>query len=628
MNAESAHRSGLTWAVLWPLLTTAALLIGGVALMSHLATPPVAPIIHVEARPGEPPPGTQWHDDAPSSWRRFDLPTKSCAVRCETLHIAWRYRFDAPSPLGDPAVFLPHFDTNIAAYLNGNLIAQPGNIATPPTMNRFHPQLFRLPTGLLRASGNELVLILAIERRHLGAMVPFYIADYAVLSSPYDWQNRLSQGLVAGVAWLQWGTLLVALGMFMRRRNERMLRWYLLAAPCWLMAAVLHIQPDIFPGAANRSAVFYTCYFGMLGFSAVFITSLLEPPQRWLVRSALAFVAIGAAIALISQFAPGIDPIWQIRIPHRALKYSTILIAPFMLWQIYRYVRKHQDSALARWTFAAALVPAMCGLNDSVMGSYGVMTFVLTPLGGGGIALALWLELARRVLDNQAQMARHSDELATTLRAREAELRGNYDRLREADRDRTLSEERGRIMQDMHDGVGGQLATLMYLANDPTVERQRIIDLVREGLADMRLVLDSLNQTDDDLLIALGAFRERIAPLLRTAGIELKWRIDPAVEASGFSPEKVLNIYRLLQEAITNAFKHAGATEITVALSSDGGGRVLSVSDNGRGFAANDAPRGGYGLSGMKQRAAKLGTRLELVSVQGSGTSIRLHLPD
>lgn len=616
---------------MWPLLTIMAVLVVGVGFMHRQATPDLPPIVTVEARPGElPDPATPalWKDVAPALWKTFDLPTKSCAVRCETTHLAWRYRFESPAALRDPAVFMPHFDTNVAVYLNGSLIEQQGRIAMPPSQNRFHPRLFRLPFGLMRAEGNELSWILTIERRHLGSMTPFYIGDYAELAPHFRWQQWLSQSLVGGAAWLQLGTLLVALGMFLRRRDEPILAWYLLAGPCWLLAALLHMHGDIFPDTALHSSIFYIDYFATIAFSALFVTSLLERPAPWLVRTAIAYFVLGTILTLISQYAPGIEPVWQIRLPHRAVKYSVLVIAPFMLWRFYKYVHRHQHSALARWTFASALLPAMFGIHDAIMGSFGVMNYMLGPLGGAGIALALWLEVARRVLDNQAQMARHSEELATTLRAREAELRGNYDRLREADRERTLSEERGRIMQDMHDGVGGQLATLMYLANDPTVERQRIIDLVREGLADMRLVLDSLNQTDGDLLIALGAFRERIAPLLRTAGIELKWRVDPTVSASGFSPEKVLNIYRLLQEAITNAFKHAGATEITVALSSDGAGRVLSVSDNGRGFAANDAPRTGYGLSGMRQRAAKLGTKLELVSEQGAGTSIRLHLPD
>lgn len=621
---------GVPWRILWPLLWVSLLLVFGVGTM-HRKTIPDYPAIHnVQARPGElPDDATQWRDTQPDQWLNFDLPTKVCEVRCKTPHTLWRYRFDAlPPQVSDPALFLRSFDTNIAFYLNGTLIEQQGSMAMPPSVYRFHPRLFRLPVGLLRDRGNELSWIITIERSGSGSLAPFYIGNYAQLDVAFRWQQRLSQGLVEGAAWLQWGTLLVALGMFLRRREEVILRWYLAAAPFWLLAAILHMQPDVFPGSHQRTSAFFICYFALIAFSALFVTSLQQAPARWLVRSAIGYFLVGAALTLFAQYVPGIEPYWQFSLPHFAVKYSVLVVAPYILWRLYRYVRQHPDSAMARWAMVSALAPAIFGVHDAIRGSFTLMPYSLAPIGGAGIALALWLEVARRVLDNQAQMARHSEELEATLRDREAQLRGNYDRLREADRERTLSEERGRIMQDMHDGVGGQLATLMYLANDPTVERQRIIDLVREGLADMRLVLDSLNQTDGDLLIALGAFRERIAPLLRSAGIELKWRVDPTVSASGFSPEKVLNIYRLLQEAITNAFKHAGATEITVALSSDGAGRVLSVSDNGRGFAANDAPRGGYGLSGMRQRAAKLGTQLELVSEQGTGTSIRLHLPD
>jgi two-component system, NarL family, sensor histidine kinase UhpB len=263
---------------------------------------------------------------------------------------------------------------------------------------------------------------------------------------------------------------------------------------------------------------------------------------------------------------------------------------------------------------------------------------MLVPLAGFNIAAAMCLELGRRMLLSQAKLASYSDELASTVRAREAQLHVQFQALRRADAERTLSAERSRIMSDMHDGVGGQLAVLVHMADDPKIDRAQIVDVVRTGLADMRLVLDSLNHAGGDLLIALGTFRERIAPMLRANSIALRWRVDDTVKVDGLGPEVVLNLFRILQEAINNAVRHAQADSITVSIALDSNDVLLSVADNGKGFDVKQNLDGHYGLSGMHRRAEKIGAQLRVSSQasqvarsavdehESSGTIISLRL--
>ncbi len=99
-----------------------------------------------------------------------------------------------------------------------------------------------------------------------------------------------------------------------------------------------------------------------------------------------------------------------------------------------------------------------------------------------------------------------------------------------------------------------------------------------------------------------------------------------------FSPEEQLNIYRILQESLTNIGKHARATEVSAEISKCNGHVVIKIEDNGKGFDPNKfigpgGERRGIGLSTIKERALILGGDLDIRSRVGSGTSITLSIP-
>lgn len=121
----------------------------------------------------------------------------------------------------------------------------------------------------------------------------------------------------------------------------------------------------------------------------------------------------------------------------------------------------------------------------------------------------------------------------------------------------------------------------------------------------------------------------------------LKWYVETTSVRSGasivlnaegnvprFSPEKELAMFRIAQEAVLNAVKHAGASGITVALEQRDTKVMLSVSDNGKGFdPASPSGRGtGWGLSIMRDRAESAGAVLGLKSVPGRGTVVSVEL--
>lgn len=613
---------------LLPTLALAAAFLLLVTWLEYSSRPALPAITSIEARPAELPVDLgSWRDTEPEAWKPFELPLKVCRIRCTTPYTAWRYRFRYErGDLTDPAIYFPYIDANFALYVNGTLIEMKGRVADPPSVYRYDARLIRVPISLLRQGENEVAWLLTIERRGTGSVMPFYLGNYAELEKPLRRLDWLTDDLVQGSFWLQLATLLFALALIVRGSREGVLIWFAVVSPFWLIIALWHLVPDWIVSTSLRFSALYVSLFGIIAFSVLFIVSILESPPRWLTRSAIAYFVLGTLLALAANFWPNLDGYWRIALPHYASKWSAMLILPYVVFRLYGYVARQRGSLMAQWTLAAALLPAICGVHDAIRGTIGPMAFALYPISGIGISIAFCLELGRRVLANQARMARYSEELAATVRAREEELAANYAKLKIADREHALSLERQRIMQDMHDGVAGQLTALVYLANDANVGRTQIIEAVRAGLVDMRLVLDSLNQQGGDLAVALGAFRGRIEPLLRASGIQLIWGVDHKLDLQGFSPEVMLGVLRILQEALSNAVKHANARCIELHAMRRDKDFVFAVVDNGQGFVATPSALTQYGISGMITRAQKLGARLSVDTAPACGTAVVLEI--
>lgn len=612
----------------WPLpllwCVAMAVLIAGIHRASQ---PAMAPVRSVEAAASKETRGDAL-PEATAGYRVHSLPLRTCTVRCDTPFLLLRHRFHLSRvPPQDWAVYLPFVDANVAVYLNGRKLDQRGRMQPPADLYRYHSRLVLLPQGSLRAGDNELLLHLVSEVRHLGGLAPFYLGVADELAGPQRWRVLLTEQAVAGVAWLQAGSLLLALALFFAGRRENVQGWYLLAAPFWLMLSVLHLSPVWPQPGYTRWVWMHATLLGVMTFTPLFIISIVRPPPQWLVRALLVFFAAGTLLAFSALVALPLEPYWRLQLPNYMLKLASYTMVPWMLWLVGRIVLARGASRSAPWLVAFAAMPAVLGIADALRGTLAPpLEFALLPFGALGVVLALWLELARRVVLYERQMASHAQQLQQTLSAREAELAQSFQRIREADRERALAAERQRLLRDMHDGVGGQLASLVHLADNPQVGREQVVSGLREGLADLRLVLDSLAQSDDDLLVALGRLRHRIEPTLAAAGMRLEWEVDARLELPPWHPEAVLHLYRCVQEAANNAIRHARAHSLRIGLRAADGSLWLEVADDGCGFdpARADA---GHGLAGLRARAARLGGEFRIESQPGMGTRLSWRLP-
>jgi two-component system sensor histidine kinase UhpB len=121
-----------------------------------------------------------------------------------------------------------------------------------------------------------------------------------------------------------------------------------------------------------------------------------------------------------------------------------------------------------------------------------------------------------------------------------------------------------------------------------------------------------------------------VARVSASSGIRFDCAATP-LEAE-LSSDAQVGLFRILQEALNNIVKHSAATDASIDIQMRDGAVVVTVIDNGRGFAvpAEDTPgsaRGGFGLFGMSERIRMLGGHMEIDARPGRGTTITLHLP-
>lgn len=190
-------------------------------------------------------------------------------------------------------------------------------------------------------------------------------------------------------------------------------------------------------------------------------------------------------------------------------------------------------------------------------------------------------------------------------------------------------EERVRISRDLHDGVGQALTAinlgLNALLGSPADARVRELKgLVSQTLEDVRRISRDLRPA---LLDELG-LEAAVTQFARMLSERSATDIDVLARLPERLPRREeVTVYRIIQEALTNVVKHAGATQASVVLTARDNRLHLIVEDNGNGFDPAEVSADGVGLAGMRERVELLGGALRLESTPGRGTIISVRLP-
>ena len=259
-------------------------------------------------------------------------------------------------------------------------------------------------------------------------------------------------------------------------------------------------------------------------------------------------------------------------------------------------------------------------LNDHISPRNG---FIINYASPPALILAMWFMFQRFT-----QSLDEAEELNVTLdnrvKDKQRELERQYEHQEELQRKQVLTEERERIMRDMHDGLGGHLIGLKAL----TEKRQektninRIREHIDHALIDLRFVINSLDRTSKTISMLLGSMRKRWQQLCDSKDIKLRWQTVNSAENLVLGPSKMLQTMRILEEAFSNSIKHSGANNIEVHYRIDQGTHIIEIHDNGM---LPWLKSEGRGVANMHYRAQQIAAELS-INKMSDGCVVKLVL--
>jgi signal transduction histidine kinase len=258
----------------------------------------------------------------------------------------------------------------------------------------------------------------------------------------------------------------------------------------------------------------------------------------------------------------------------------------------------------------------------------------------------------RRILNTLARQAETSLGnvlLVERLRRQLDEIRSSREALAQAQHEllRSREEERARLARDLHDGpiqiLVGLNLQLGLLASSPSPltplpmgEGRKVREVLQEIRAEVHDLLSDLRQVCADLrppmldTLGLGASLRALAEDWSAQNeVEIHLDLPPDASLRPLPGEVAVNLYRVVQEALANVARHAAARQVTITLAWKAGGLILTIQDDGRGFALPDTlhklvSQGHFGLMGMQERVGLIGGELVVISEPGQGTTVKV----
>jgi len=520
-------------------------------------------------------------------------------------------------------IYLPTVVMNAAVYLNGELIGLHGQLANPVTRNWNRPLLFTVPASILNTGANDLRLQIKSDPPGTGLLGLVYLGPLTVLEPYYEQASsiRLGAALVSVIS-----TLTMAFFMFVlwfMRRQDKVYLWFGIGLVCWSVHNLNIIVSEPPLPLAIWVRLMSVSLLWVTICTAFYALRFLDEQHRYGEHFLL---LLGGLSVLLLPFMP--DTAFH---PHQLPVYEifAIGIGSYATRIILGAFLKQRELSLEIIIVTLLGVCMMStGVHDFLVASNIIdrsLPYML-PYSGPVVILGFGFVLLYRF----ASALHFAENLNITLEQRVAEksreLEHNYKQLSQYESQQAISEERQRIVRDMHDGVGGQLVSTLTAIDSGETDPAQIAQALREALNDLRLTIDSLDPQINNLSQLLGLLRGRLEQQLAHSSISLQWQVRPLPNWLDLGPQNALHTLRIIQEAITNTLKHAKASRIRVRTGTleqhDPPRLFIDIDDDGCGMNTQHS-NGGRGLQNMQLRAQKIGAKL-IINSDRSGTCLRL----
>lgn len=565
------------------------------------------------------PPGTD------AAWHPVDLPDEWRPNHPADRKFAWyRFPFDVSEVDSSAlAIFLPKVNMSAEVWLgkhqlglNSSSFASPAS-AIPNDFNR--PLFFEVPFDLGGPAPDWIYVRLLRHAHHYGDLGPIETGPVQILSPRYR------KAFLYRIDLARLATVLVTLSslfagiLWLATKRDPINGTFAWTAACCAIVSLNYWIRDL---PFDRWVWERLIYAALSGFAigvALWSRRLVLMPESQMDRALRIYlVLLVAFIALLplEHFYPTINYV-------NGVSTMIPIYAGFLVLRNQNSLTRSERTfyfmgsifAIGLCSHDLAMQFGWLPADRPFLFTY-VMPVMITIFAGS--LVARFSSSLDRAENLAANLERRVDEKV-------AELAANYARLSELEREHVLLLERQRLTREMHDGLGGQLVSALALVESGEAPARTVATAIRTALADLRTVIDSLDPRIVDYGMLFGLLRGRIEPLFEADEIEIGWHVGDLPTDSSLSSEQNLHLLRILQEAFSNAVRHAKPSRIDFSVESSDDTLTLTVEDDGPGLGKGNP--NGRGLPNMRTRANALGAELTITNSKRGGAQVEIRLP-
>lgn len=245
------------------------------------------------------------------------------------------------------------------------------------------------------------------------------------------------------------------------------------------------------------------------------------------------------------------------------------------------------------------------------------------------IAVLFWLR-QRNLQNSLVEKNKINEQLEQRIETTKANLLVSESARRKLEVAHAITDERERIMREIHDGIGSSLVAALASAERQGKQSSTAVFALKSALSDLRIAVDSLEPVEGDVSTLLASLRYRLEPEMRKSGVSFDWRVEEVPAIKWLDAPNAIHILRIFQETLANILGHAEANLIRVTCKTElrhgRAGIVIEVSDDGKGFDPSIQTLG-HGRKNMQSRADALGAKFSVEASPGKGSQTSVWLP-
>lgn len=530
---------------------------------------------------------------------------------------------DASVPIG---LLLDYTCMAAEVRLNGSVIDRDASLVEPLSRKWHVPRHFVVQAPLLKQGENELLVRVSGLSEYAPGFGTVSVGDAAALQKSFNEAVFIRRDLQ--ILDFAIGIVVASLfGLFwLMRRQDTTYGWYALSGLFGALYGSNYIADSAWPFPTTNmwQAFIAACFVAMVVAHSIFLLRYCN--RRWPRIERLLLVIAALALVLVP-----IIPDWM------GTQRNTYLLPAIAFVYVANlgfigYALRHRRSDYLVLA-ACVSVPLVMSFHDLAVylcwmkasTYFGALLSPLTILGMGFV-------LAYRFATTMKRVEGFNTELTREVHSATSQLAQTMNQQHALELAHSRAGERLQLVRDLHDGFGGTLVgTIAELKQAPDdMPKARVIGVLSEMRDDLRLVIDSTAREHADLAELIVPLRHRATRLLEAADIEDHWSLQ-GLEGVDLGSARSLDLLRLLQEALTNVFKHSRARRVDVTLECTAESLRMQVRDDGIGIAAAKSEpqanrEGGAGMASMRTRAQRLGAAFDIVRGE-HGTAINLLMP-